>query len=318
MQSWQRSRSGPRRQTAGRTVTLRLPAPVARYLETSLQRLGVRITAGVPVTISSPPESPGLTRARAALADARQQMPGLLGIVPEPSLESTPYPSPRPSPNPGRGGPEEVEIVVESVGARCLAPATPESDTHAGEPPALPEHDRAARSDIQETPSDARLARVEELVLHLEEERQQLGAEVAALRLIAEELRDTLVRLDERASWPPPATPEPQQASPPSAPAPLLPPEPVFPAGSVGVDVHLSAVPDAEAVERLRLLILEQPEVDLARVLCIDKDAATLRLYLRFPLGRRAFIDLLARAAPSAKPLLGPAPASMLLRLRPS
>jgi hypothetical protein len=270
---------------------VRLPEPVARYLGLTLQRLGARISAS-----SSAPQSAvaqaRLNRARAALADARLHMPGLLGMAMPDAVETSPDAEPQPA-----------------SGALVDASSFP-LPVEEGEGEGAPE-------------PDLRLARVEEVVLRLEEERRQLRAEVVALRLIAEELRETLIRLDETAAYPRPAPPAGEQSDqeqePAAAPSPALaPPEPVYPAGSVGIEVQISAVEDAAALERLRLAIARQPEVDSVRVVCTEKDEATLRLYLRFPMGRRAFIDLLGRAAPSAKPLSGPAPATLLLRLRPS
>jgi hypothetical protein len=260
---------------------VRLPSPVAYYIGHTLQRLGAHLTSATPSGQSRHEvELVGLTRARAALSEAQQQMPGLLGAAPDPGTAGD---------HDGRAETEQMPVPVSS---------------HA-EPP-------------RQWPSgDVRMVRVEEVISRLDEERRQLSAEVSALRLIAEELRDTLVRLDEgtHLRLPPVEKPEPAELLPaPSQPA----PEPIFPAGSVGVELQISSIASAAALEELRQGLARQAEVDGVRVMSSSGDLASLRLYLRFPMERRGFIDLLARAAPAAKALAGPAPSTLLLRLRPS
>jgi hypothetical protein len=211
-----------------------------------------------------------MTRARAALVDAREQMPGLLRERPSGSeLEAA-----------------RRRELVDPDSRRELTAATPTNGLS--------------------------LARVEEIVLNLQEERTELRAEVAALRMISEELRETLVRLDERSLDSSNGAIKPAETA-----AALIPIDPIFPSGSVGVAVHLAGVEGRQPLEALRAAIAQQPEVDDARAGGIDGDRSLLRVYLRFPLPSRAFLEVLARAAPSAKPLAGPAPGSLLLRLRP-
>jgi hypothetical protein len=150
---------------------------------------------------------------------------------------------------------------------------------------------------------------MEEVVLQLETERRQARAEIEALRQIAEELRETLSRLDERSivsagTRVPFATPEQDTA--------------IFPAGSVGVELRVAGFEHESEVERLRAALSSRPEVDAVRVTRVRKRKARLRIYLRLPLGRAGYLDLLQEAAPFALPVPGSAPGSISLQLHPS
>lgn len=199
----------------------------------------------------------------------------------------------------------------------------------------------------------ARMARLEDIVFRLEEERRQLSSEVAALRLVVEELREALVRVDERLScWQPAVavplapSPEPERRS--FAPLMLASARPaglshgpsagpsdptngraadrtgeaIYAAGSVGVEVRLTAVDNPASVEELRRRLADLPEVETVRITSIptniSEEDAVLRVYLRIPRSESDFLDMLGCAAPAAKPLAGPAPGTLLLRLRPS
>src|SRR5712692_3082890 len=221
MQLWRESRSGPANGATRGARALRLPAPLARHVGQTLQRLGARITAASAGVLPPVVESTGLKRARSALAEARQHMPGLMGTAP-------------------------------SARATTVVPATPSAS-----PPSTTLVSEALAT-IPEP--DTRLARVEEVILQLEEERRQLRSEVVALRLIAEELRETLERLDERALGPP------------AAPAPTPVVEfgtagSVYPAGSIGVELRVSGIEDAAEPEQLRSAIAARPGVDNARII---------------------------------------------------
>jgi hypothetical protein len=272
MQRWRESRFGPANGATGAGRVLRLPAPLARQVGQTLQRLGARITAASAGVLPPAVESTGLARARAALTEARQHMPGLLGMA-----------TPRPA-----------TAVVSSTPAASSAPSTLITEALVTSPE-----------------PDTRLARVEEVILQLEAERQQLRSEVAALRLIAEELRETLVRLDERALAPRPAL----------EPAPALELETtdtVYPAGSIGVELRVSGIENAAEPEQLRSAIAAQPGVDAARIVRSRKRKARIRVCLQLPMSAAAFSSLIGRAAPAASTLPGPTPATLLLRLHPS
>jgi hypothetical protein len=256
-------------------ASIRLPTPVARYLAVGLRRLGDSI-ATTPIPAPPQTSSPRVERARAALADARQQMPGLLGLETQLAAKTDDH--------------RELEVRAEYPATEPLAHAP--------------------------SGSELSLARVSEIVLTLEEERNSLRAEVAALRMIAEELRESLLRLDERSF----------QSSRDSSSAddqelrlgpPLIPPEPIYPSGSIGVAVHLTGVESPQALNQLRAALERQPEIDGVRTSGSADGEVLVRVYLRFPLRSRAFLEVMARAAPTAKPLAGPAPGSLLLRLRP-
>jgi hypothetical protein len=255
----------------GRMQALRLPPPLARYIGLRLRRLGDSIATVAPPPRQPDANPPALVRARAALADARQQMPGLMGIQPLETADGRP---------------------LETALARKEAVVT------------LP---------IEPAEHQMGLARVEELVLSLQEERRDLRSEVAALRLIAEELREALQRLDERSDSI--AGDQPGGLATPDRPR--IPVEPVFPSGSVGVALHISGSESSDTITQLRNAIERQPEVDEVRTVSANANGGELRVYLRLPLQLRAFTELLGRVAPSAKPLAGPTPASLLLRLRP-
>jgi hypothetical protein len=187
---------------------------------------------------------------------------------------------------------------------------------------------RAAHSLVPQAGGLVPLRAVEDLVVRLEEERRQLGSEVAALRLIVEELREALVRLDERAE---PgsfagagsrdtdqrpvleSTPRLLQLSP-VAP---LPAEHTLPAGSVGIELRLLSVEDAESLAGLELALSKVPALDGVRITRFSDGEATLRCYLRLPQSERALLELIQSAIPSAKPLAGPGPGRLLLRMRP-
>lgn len=109
-------------------------------------------------------QDPGLQRARTALTAARTQMPGLLSGN-SPGSGVVPAAA-------GSGG-----TALEALLTQSSAPAFEFSSGMGG------------------------LARLEEAILRLDDERRQLSAEVAALRLTVGELRETLLQLDERESY---------------------------------------------------------------------------------------------------------------------
>jgi hypothetical protein len=187
---------------------------------------------------------------------------------------------------------------------------------------------RPAHSLVPQAGGLVPLRAVEDLVVRLEEERRQLGSEVAALRLIVEELREALVRLDERAEPEPFAAAGSQDTDhrpvlesgpqllqlPPVEP---LPEEHTLPAGSVGIEVRLLSVEDAESLAGLQVALSQLPALDGVRITQYSDGEATLRCYLRLPQSERVLLELIQSAIPSAKPLAGPGPGRLLLRMRP-
>jgi hypothetical protein len=235
-----------------------------------------------------------LERARAVLADAREQMPGLLRAADSADGSAI--------------------SLVDAVALPAAAPA-----------PAM-ESQAASGSD--------HLGRLEEMLVRLEEERRQLGAEVAALRLIVEELREALVRVDERTTLGGPAFP----ALPPAAPAaleapheaitkavesPIALPSPADgetndPRRGTCVEVRLLSAEEGGATERLRQALEAEPDVERVGLTPLPEGEAILQLELRSPQTDRQLASLLERAAPAAKPLAAAVPGTFLLRLRPS
>jgi hypothetical protein len=171
-----------------------------------------------------------------------------------------------------------------------------------------------------------RLSVVEHLIERLEDERRQLGSEVAALRLIVEELREALLGLDERAEsgYLPARTrvidghPHLAAAEAPQLAAAEPPPtKHTLPAGSVGIEVQLLSVESPEVLAGLQLALSGAPEFDGVRITDFSNGTATLRCYLRLPQPESGLIEIIQRALPSAKPLTGPGPGRLLLRMRP-
>lgn len=167
MQPWGRSPAEPSRNApahpAGVQSTRPLASQITRGVGLTLQRLGARITAastGRRPRRDSAQETM-LARARAALTDAREQMPGLMHTVPPVIAETVEQPQAAPAP--AAGG----SVTIAELPALALE-------------------------------RDARSARVEEVIRRLEDERRELRSELGELRLIAQELRETLVRLDDR------------------------------------------------------------------------------------------------------------------------
>jgi len=280
MQPWRRSAPDPSTRPGAGAGGARPAAPVVTQITRSfgltLQRIGARISgapAAPPIASGSDGENAGLVRARAALAHARQQMPGLLGTLPAATADSS---------------------------APAIRPAEPQNESIAVVDGAAQLFER-----------DMRLARVEEVILQLEEERRQLRSEVATLRLLADDLRETLVRLDERGS------PGPTELG--AAPwdrRPLT--EPLYPAGSIGVELRLSAIHHAGEVEGIRAAVASRPEVDSVRVIRSKKRKARLRVCLRLPTPRRPFLNLIRSAAPAAILVPGSSRGTVSLRLHPS
>jgi hypothetical protein len=156
---------------------------------------------------------------------------------------------------------------------------------------------------------DEGLARVQEVVLRLEEDRREFRSELSMLRQIAEELREALIRIDERDF----------NAVRPDCPPPVVPrPEPVFPAGSIGVEVRVSALQYDGEVEHLKSVLALRPEVDSVRITRARRHKARLRVCLRLPVARRSFFRLLREAAPAAVLLPEASPGSVSMQLHPS
>jgi hypothetical protein len=292
MHSWPRPLSQPKEETADLPPPAPRPVPPTRVLSATLARFRLRPRRPAP----TPPDAqdPRLERARAVLADARMQMPGLLGVVER------------------SDGPQTSSL--ESV-------APPPQD----QPPAV--------DDRSVTGTD-NLARLDATLARIEEERRQLGAEVAALRLIVEELRETLVRLDERTSagqaaisaLPPvvvaklegPRTSISSDEGPPA----VLPQPPDDRTGGLErgtcIEVRLLSAGAGDAIEKLKQALEAEPEVERVGLTPLPAEEALLHLELRSPQPNRVLASLLQRAAPTAKPLASDAPGTFLLRLRPS
>ncbi len=269
MQTWRRRNPSAHRRAGGGL----LRSPAVHQIGLTLQRLGTRITAvsaGVHTPIG---EHPGLARARVALTEARQHMPGLLGL----SLAT------------------DATAVEPSARANRPAAAAEAVDT-------------LSRAALE---PDMRLSRVEEVILRFEDERRQLRSEVAALKLLTEELREALIIVDERRS-----RTLAMAAGPAFGPPALT--EPIYPAGSVGVEIRVSAIERAAELDQFRAALATQPEVDSVRIIRSRKRKARLRVCLRFPIGRQGFFALIGRSAPTARPALGSSPATLRLRLHPS
>jgi hypothetical protein len=144
---------------------------------------------------------------------------------------------------------------------------------------------------------------MEAVVLRLEAERAQARAEIEALRQIAEELRETLAGLDDESFH--------------AAGLPGV-DDHVYPAGSIGVELRVDGLQQEIEIEQLCAALASRSDVDAVRVTRMRKRRARLRIYLRLPLGRAAYLDLLRHAAPYAVPVPGPAPGSISLQLHPS
>ena len=163
----------PRRDRPQRTTVSRFTAGLdrlagrgaGRRFEGAVRRLLQGPLAVHHATLATRDPDPGLQRARTALATARTQMPGLLS-------------GGRPVPAGGQDADGTGAADFRAFVTREPAPA------------------------LELSAGGGALARLEEAILRLEDERRQLSAEVAALRLAAGELRETLLQLDERESYP--------------------------------------------------------------------------------------------------------------------
>jgi hypothetical protein len=239
---------------------------LARSVGLTLQRLTTAFSVASPRRRTATPlrsDQEVVARARAALTDAREQMPGLMGTSPVLTVE-------------------KQDHALQKLAAI---------------PPPMPE---VAQSTLA---ADLRLARMEEMVLRLEDERAQARSEIEALRQIAAELRDALSRLDDRSFAVAGASESDGH---------------LYPAGSVGVELRVTDVRHESEVDQLRAALGARGEVDAVRVTRMRKRKARLRIYLRLPLGRTAYADLLRCAAPLAVPVAGPIPGSISLQLHPS
>jgi hypothetical protein len=239
---------------------------LAQSLGLTLQRLTSAFSAATPRRRPPVPvrtERDAVARARAALSDARDQMPGLMSASPILTIDN------------------ERELERNVAAAPALVP------------------------DLAHVPTagDLRLARMEEMVLHLDAERAQARSEIEALRQIAAELREALMRLDDRSSTPAGV---------------FEPDDHMYPAGSIGVELRLTEIQHEVEVDQLRATLAARTEVDAVRVSRMRRRKARLRVYLRLPLGRAAYLDLLRHAAPLAVPIPGPTPGSISLQLHPS
>ena len=249
---------------------------IGRQIEGAVQRLFAlkefkefrEVPAIPPPPMAVQDQDPGVQRARMALAHARTQMPGLLS-------ENGPARPPVPGVFPGAG--------------RGLDALTPKASVPAFELSA----------------GTGGLARLEEAILRLEDERRQLSAEVAALRLAVGELRETLLQLDEREPYPRPAAPiemgerEGERAPAPSEGAlehiaPILPPEPelaalpdpdavglIYPSGSVGACLRVASVAGPAALDAIHGALTSLIQVDAVRLLSYADGLAEFRVYLQ-------------------------------------
>jgi hypothetical protein len=229
-------------------------------------------------------EDPRLARARAALADARLQMPGLLAD----RSDADDHPS--------------------TASLRPTENTDPETDTA-----------------VESSDAHQRLDDIEDRIVQLEEDRRRLGSEVSAVHRMVEELRETLATFNARRS--PVTNPAVGAlgdgrlnavASPrASGNIPSTEGGPPLPAAAT-VEVRLLSVDDPAILASLQVSLARQPELDGVRFVRFAEGEASFRCSLRRPRSEVELLDLLQRVIPSAKPLAGPAPGHLLLRMRPA
>lgn len=264
------------------SVLQRLAASAAgRYLGSALRQLQPSGSASPAAPSGVGDGSAGLERARLALSQARSQMPGLLG-----SHGDVPV-------TPAAQSPVTDEILTS-----------------------LP----AAAASAYSIDAAARLPQLEEVVLQLGEERRRLSAELESLRLIVDELREALVRLDEgmlaQQTVPvtgrrPTSSADPIEHLPTSQPA-ETPGQrseatqttgceadaalPIYPAGSVGVRLWLRPLAAGTTTATIEAALAAASEIEAARVVVTDDRRFQARISLRRPTSARQ-LERLLRAA---------------------
>jgi len=159
-----------------------------------------------------------------------------------------------------------------------------------------------------------RVGRVEDALGTLDEECRRLGSEVATLRLVVKELREALMRFDERGV-------EPAEVKNARLPAlqtvPLTDPKAKPSAGPTELEVRVLSVDDPTVLEYLRRGLATVPALDDVQVIRCSDGEATLRCSLTRRQPEGELLDAIQSAIPSAKPLTGAGQGRLLLRMRP-
>lgn len=254
------------------------PAPPMHYLRALLRRLHSRPAASLTPGVPPAMDDARLERARAALAEARSQMPGLLGEPADAEL-----PSLSGSDEEHRDGSDRLAR-VEDVARR------------------LEDERRRLGSEVA-----ALHIAVEELREVLARADERWFSSTPALAHLTASPKPAAIRQP---------VPVPSRemggrdASRPGAGS--------HGAAPAAVELRLLGVDEPATVERVRGALAALAGVEAVQAVDISEDEACLRLSLRSPRTDAELIDLLLRAAPAAKPLAGPAAGSLLLRLRPA